>query len=79
MRGIQCGNRCGLVDESCSLARLDSRIGSNGVKPCGERRSNLDEEAADFATQTLVVGCQQPGAGERRACGGVSGDRSPRR
>ena len=39
MHGIQGGNRCGLVDERCGLARLDSRIASRGVKARGERRT----------------------------------------
>ena len=61
MRGIQRGNRRGLVDERCRLARLDSRIASRGVKARGERRAELDEDAAHFATQALVVGREQPG------------------
>jgi hypothetical protein len=61
IHGIHGGNRCGLVEERRGLARLDSRIWSRGVKARGERSSNLDEDAAHFATQHLVVRRKQPG------------------
>ena len=61
MRGIQGGNRCGLVDERCRLARLDSRIASSGVKARGERRSEPDEDAADFALKPGIVRRKLPG------------------